>query len=65
MSHCWKSHALPQHDDEEELTQTKASKSRLAELTHKDAPIDERIVNGSSKVDYQNPAYDDKAQALD
>ena len=54
-----------QHDDEEELTQTKVSKSRLAELTHKDVPIDEGTANGSSKVDYQNPAFDDKAQILD
>ena len=56
---------LFQLDDEEELTQTKASKSRLEDLTHVDDPIEEGTANGTSIVDYQNPAYDDKTQILE
>ena len=54
-----------QLDDEEELTQTKVSKSRLEDLTHVDDPIEEGAANRTSIVDYQNPAYDDKTQILE
>ena len=54
-----------QHDDEEVLTERKSSKARLANLTHRDDPIEEGTENGTSKVDYQNQAYDEGAKILD